>query len=92
MQVHVKQENNSRKLLAKRDRKLSTLPDIEDCSKCPESSSLPHTSQTIVQSSKYFLLSLSEQQDMSAVSHRALGRRARRSELPQKAGEEAASS
>ncbi|XP_045905032.1 adenine DNA glycosylase isoform X1 [Micropterus dolomieu] len=29
--VHVKQENNSRKLLAKRDRKLSTLPDIEDC-------------------------------------------------------------
>ncbi|KAK5870137.1 hypothetical protein PBY51_024797 [Eleginops maclovinus] len=36
--VHVKQEKNSRKLLGKQDRKLSSLPDIEDCANsgtCP---------------------------------------------------------
>ncbi|KAM3620106.1 uncharacterized protein V6R79_018414 [Siganus canaliculatus] len=41
--VQVKQEENSRKLLGKLDRKPSVLPDIEDCGKCLESSSLTVT-------------------------------------------------
>lgn len=36
VQVHVKQEKNSRKLLGKLDRKPLSLPDIEDCSKSPK--------------------------------------------------------
>lgn len=43
VQVHATQEKNSRKLLVKLDRKLSTLPDIEDCGTCPESLSLYQT-------------------------------------------------
>lgn len=39
VKVHVKQEANSRKLLGKLDKKPSVLPDIEDCSKCPQCSS-----------------------------------------------------
>lgn len=35
VQVHFKDEKNSRKLLGKLDRKRSALPDIEECSKCP---------------------------------------------------------
>jgi len=40
VQVHVKQEKTSRNLLGKLDRKLPTLPDIEDCGKYPEFCSL----------------------------------------------------
>lgn len=43
VQVHFKQDKNSRKLLGKLNRKPSALPDIEDCSKCPESSSSLHS-------------------------------------------------
>uniref|UniRef100_A0A4W6EZJ2 Adenine DNA glycosylase n=1 Tax=Lates calcarifer TaxID=8187 RepID=A0A4W6EZJ2_LATCA len=57
-----------------RKRKTSALPDIEDC----------------VNYLKTFLLSVSSQWDVSAVSLGALGRRAGRSEFPKKAGEEAA--
>ena len=89
VQVHVKQEENSRKLLGKLDRKPLVLPDIEDCSKCPQSS--PHT---LLESWCYIKepspLLFSEQRDMSTVSLRALGRWAGCAELPQKAGEEAA--
>lgn len=42
VQVHVKQEQNSKKLLGKLSRKASALPDIEDCSKCSSSISLFH--------------------------------------------------
>lgn len=90
VQVHVKQETNSRKLLGKLDRKPSALPDIEDCGKCPDPLLRPSCSDGAIL--KYFLLSLSGRQDVSAVSLGALGRRTGCSELPPKTGEEAASS
>lgn len=90
VQVHVKQEKNSRKLLGKLDRKPSALPDIEDCSKCPDPLLRPSCSDGVIL--KCFLLSLSGRRDVSAVSLRALGRCVGRSELPPKTGEEAASS
>lgn len=66
VQVCVNQERNSEKLSGK----VSALPDIEDCSKCSSSISLL---QTCVMILNYFKL-LSDQWNMSAVPHGALGR------------------
>lgn len=66
VQVRVKQEQNSEKLGGK----ALALPDIEDCSKCSSSISLLQICGMIL---NYFKL-LSEQWNMSAVPHGALGR------------------